>query len=235
MMGVHLRGSFRLLLRAYLILTIALPQSLLISAYPNWMKCYIELSNTERVMGAEILEFEDTRYKLHVEIKGPDDLTWSHHSKYEYDGPTTVKARLRVPQAMEGTSIMFVMESTPGATLDPSMCNGKRSFGREWDSEITVKIDGIQDSIELLAGWARGFEPVKLTKRIVLWKKGVRKGDVEEDEDEDDEDYDEDFYEAVYEDDGIDNDDEEDEDDDEEDDEDEDEDDDDEIESNSEL
>ena len=86
------------------------------------------------------------------------------------------------------------MESTPGATLDPPMCKGKRSFAREWDSEITVKIDGTEDHVELWAGWARGFEPVKLTKRIVLWKKGMMNSNFE-DEDEDDEDY----HEAIYE------------------------------------
>jgi hypothetical protein len=161
------------------------------------MKCYIPLDNTERVMGADIIAFEDTRFRLHVEIKGPEDLTWSHHNNFEFEGPTAVKARLKVPEAMQDNNIMFLMESTEGATLDPPMCNGVRSFAREWNSEITVKIDGTQDRVELRAGWARGFEPVKLTKRIVLRKKGTVQGDIDfgdEDGDEDDEDYYDDGY-----------------------------------------
>ena len=155
------------------------------SAYPNWMKCYIPLENTERVMGTDILAFEDTRYKLYIEVQDPDTLQWSHVSDFEYTGPTSVKARLKVPPKMQDSTIMFVMESTEGAKLDPPMCKGKRSFARDGDAEITVKIDGTQDRIELWAGWARGFEPVKLTKRIILWKKGIEKGSYDELEEED--------------------------------------------------
>lgn len=196
--------TVRLLLRSFLIFVFTIPPSRLVTAYPNWMKCYIPLENTERVMGADIIAFDDTRYRLHVEIKGPEDLTWSHYSNFEYTGPTTVKARLKVPEAMQEYNIMFLMESTKGATLDPPMCNGVRSFARTWNSEITVKIDGTQDRIELWAGWARAFEPVKLTKRIVLRKKGTVTGDidlVDEDGDEDDEDYYEDGYDEEIEDD----------------------------------
>jgi hypothetical protein len=63
--------------------------------------------------------------------------------------------------------------------LDPPMCISVRSFAQVWNSESTVTIDGTQDGIELWAGWARGFEVVKLTKRIVLRKKETVQGDIE--------------------------------------------------------
>lgn len=172
---MHLRSLLTLVLELAVL-------PLLITAYPNWMKCSVELDSSQTVMGADIVDFEETRYKLYVEVRTATDREWRRD--YEYDGPTTIQARLKVPEIMEDSSLMFVMESTTGATLNPPVCDGMRSVGRAWDSEVEVKIDGTEDRIDLWAGWARGFEPVKLTKRTILWRQGVERDDDDDDVEE---------------------------------------------------
>ena len=160
-----------------LLLAIATP---VVTAYPSWLKCYVDLDNSENVMGAEIMDFEDSRHKVYIEVKGPEDTEWT--VGYEYKGATTLKARLKVPDSFEDSSFEFVIESTEGAKLEPPFCEGRRSVGREWNAEVDVNIDGTQDRIDLWAGWARGYEQVKLTQRTVLWKQGAKPDDYEEEE-----------------------------------------------------
>ena len=57
------------------------------------------------------------------------------------------------------------------------MCDGRRSFARNYNEGVTLEIDGTPDSIELWAAWATGYGQVSLTPRLVLMK-----GDAEEEE-----------------------------------------------------
>jgi hypothetical protein len=169
-----------------LFLLILATTTTLTSAYPNWLKCYVDLDTSENVMGAAIMEYDEAEHKVYVEIKGDDDDAWTTNG-FEYnDGDTTVTARLKIPDVLNdtGDAVMYVMETTDGATLSPPFCKGRRGVGRQHDYEITVAIDGSKDRVELWAGWARGYEAVKLTKRTVLWKKGKKPDHYEEDDDE---------------------------------------------------
>lgn len=162
---------------------------LLTSAYPNWLKCYVELDNTENIMGSEVMDFEDARHKVYIETQEGPDSDWLTKG-YEFDstGRTLLRVRLRVPDELLDEPIMFVIESSSGGGLKPPFCEGRRAVGRKHDEEITLSIDGAtaNDRIDLWAGWARGFEQVKLTKRTVLWKKGTKPEHYEEDDDEED-------------------------------------------------
>jgi hypothetical protein len=153
-----------------ILLLYAIPN--LVCAYPNWMRCDVELESSEIIMGSLLIDFEFSDYKLFIEVKDMNNPHALWGRTFEYDDSTAILARLHIPEFFRDSSFMFVMDATGGATLDPPTCNGKRSVGREWNTEVIVNINGTYNYIDLISGWARAYEPVRLTQRIRLWKKG---------------------------------------------------------------
>jgi len=105
--------------------------------------------------------------------------------------PILVKLRLRVPPKLKNKDVQFVVEATgEGVSFvgQGVMCDGKRAFSRQHDTPVLMQIhtavedggeaDADADSdgsttahagnIELVAGWAAGYEAVKLTPTMIL-------------------------------------------------------------------
>lgn len=157
-------------------------------------------------MGSQVADFADAQHKVHIEIQEEDgDGEWRSTKDFEYKAgkTTTLKARLKVPEELEDMSPpQYVMETSAGAKLDPPFCEGRRSTG-DGMNIVTVEIDGTEDRIELWAGWARGYEQVKLTKTSLLYKAGVAREEEEEEEDEDYEDSEDEGEEDLEDDDEV--------------------------------
>jgi hypothetical protein len=97
--------------------------------------------------------------------------------------PLTMRVRLRIPPALEGQDIQYVIEAkTSDADAGSSesvsfidmgtMCNGKRASSRRHDTHVILQIDTHNnpslDSVALTAGWASGMEAVTLTPVLIL-------------------------------------------------------------------
>lgn len=145
-----------------------------VNAYPNWVKCYMDLDSSEAMMGGEIIDYEEADEKLHLEVKAVGDSQWTSGDLYQLEnGPSELKVRLSIPESFEedfyDTTTMFAMEVTEGAKFSKGTCDGRRASGRDARAEKTLKVDGsISSPVYIWAGWAQGYEPVTLTKRFEL-------------------------------------------------------------------
>jgi hypothetical protein len=145
-----------------------------VDAYASWLKCYVDLDDTEVVMNYKVRTHEDATHKVGIEVRKEGTEEWTTNFFYPKNEVTTVQARLKVPSPLEKQTVQYVMETTPGAQfVDPPMCEGRRSFARNHDDHVTLEIQGTSDSLELWAGWASGFDVVSLTNRLVLRQEGA--------------------------------------------------------------
>lgn len=167
-MGVVQRRGVQCLI-LFLILSLALRPA---EGFAAWLKCYIDINDPEEViMNSEIVMAEDAEHKCQIEVKLKGDEQWSTGGLvYPPNKVSTVQARLQPPENLANEDIQYVMETTePGAKfIKPIMCDGKRSHARNYQNPVTLEIDGTAESVELVAAWAKGHEPVSLTTRIKL-------------------------------------------------------------------
>jgi hypothetical protein len=123
-------------------------------------------------MNHHVLPVKKARQYVTIQVKtengGDDD--WTSDFTYSGSAPTTIQARLQVPQELEDDPVQFVMETTEGAVFTtPQMCEGRRSFSANpEDPPVTLQISGQAESVTLWAGWAAGHEPVTLTPKLLL-------------------------------------------------------------------
>ena len=187
-----------------------------VHGYANWLKCYIELDDPEEViMHRSIIpsdqQPDDERVFIEVQpyASRRDDawfaLTLLDHeeifapSVYNETMSTLLKLRLKVPPKLQKKDFQFVIDVAgegvsfvgPGA-----VCDGNRSFSRQHDDHVLLKIesadafretvaaDGPQEhsreppsrpigNIDLVAGWAAGYEAVKLTPKMIVRRRNV--------------------------------------------------------------
>lgn len=144
-------------------------------------------------MNKKIKTHEDADHIVDLKIQREGTSEWlsSDSITYPSDKTSVWKVKVKPPEALQGSNIQFVIEaestfndgSSKGSTFSganfefPKMCEGRRSFARNYNEGVTLEIDGTADSVELWAAWAIGFGQVSLTPRLVLMK-----GDVEEEE-----------------------------------------------------
>jgi hypothetical protein len=145
------------------------------NAYASWLRCYQDLSTDEVVMNYRVKDFDEAIHKVTLEVKKVDDTEWSDTLTYPADASTLINVRLKVPEAIASTQVQYHIETSTGAafTEPGAVCNGKRSFSRNFDVPVTLEIKGNEPSVSLLAGWATGHAPVSLTQQAVLLRDGV--------------------------------------------------------------
>lgn len=162
----------------------------------------MDLDDTEVVMNQKILSHENANHIVDLQVQRVDNnnnndsdreesLWQTSHITYPTDKTSTWKIKVKPPPELRGANMQFVVEvesifndgsgsTQDGATLVyPKMCDGRRSFARNYNEVATLEIAGNADSVEVWGAWAIGFGQVSLTPRLVLLK-----GEAEEEEEE---------------------------------------------------
>lgn len=171
-------------------------------AHADYLQCYIDLEDEEEiVMRKPILKLEDQsleEQKVVIEVQpilAPKKAPWQNSTVQHYEhlfppsdstAPTNLRVRLRLPQSLQQPkkSFQYVLQAKgkgvsfvgPPRTV---MCSGKRVSWNKHEGHVVLQIEDasegtVQDDIELLAVWARGYEAVKLTQKLIV-KRGVPK------------------------------------------------------------
>ena len=140
-------------------------------------------------MNQQIKTHEEAEHVVDLKIQrqGGNNDWLTSDVRYPARAATTWKVKVQPPEELQGRNLQFVIEAESiyndgskgeGAQFSfPKMCEGRRSFARNYNEGVTLEIDGSADSVELWAAWATGFGQVSLTPRLVLMK-----GDAEEEE-----------------------------------------------------
>jgi len=163
-----------------------------VEGYANWLKCYVDLDDTEIVMNKKMLTHEDAEHVVDLQVKrvsnNDDSQKESNNQNWQtanvvYPAQTksTWKVKVKPPPELEGQNMQFVVEAeaiynSGSSSTDksaimftfPKMCEGRRSFGRNYNEAVTIEIDGTPDSVELWGAWAIGYGQVSLTPRFVM-------------------------------------------------------------------
>jgi hypothetical protein len=142
-----------------------------VSSFASWLKCYVDLDETEVVMNNQILLPEEALYAgVEIEVKFPESDTWTTIGlQYPANQPSTIQARLKIPNELDYKDVQYVMETTVGGVFNPAaMCEGSRSHASSRKHVLVLDISGEEESVELWAGWATGHSAVSLTPRTVL-------------------------------------------------------------------
>ena len=105
--------------------------------------------------------------------------------RYPADTPSQWKVRPKVPRAIQGQNLQYVVEvaatynngsSPPQQRTEtftyPKLCDGRRGFARNYNEAVTLTLSGNPDSIEIWGAWATGYGQVSLTPKLVLFKGG---------------------------------------------------------------
>ena len=166
MMTIHRR---RILLP--LVFLILLSQALLISGYASWLKCFIDLDDTEVIMNYNVVPFDEATHKVQLQVKLDDDnADWTTEPiTYAATSETTIRIKLSVPDELGPLDIQYVVEATKGALFTSRrMCDGSRSHAPAHDAETLLVVDGSQPTVDIWAGWASGHSAVSLTEKLVL-------------------------------------------------------------------
>mmetsp|Transcript_21149 Transcript_21149/g.29897 ORF Transcript_21149/g.29897 Transcript_21149/m.29897 type:complete len:176 (+) Transcript_21149:19-546(+) len=146
--------------------------------YASWLKCYVELDETEVVMNHYIVPAHKADHEVVIEIQPEGYTDWvTSHIVYLEPTIESVKVRLQVPHALHDETVQYVVESTEGGLFaDSNMCDGKRAYARDYDDEVVLKFnhDFHETHLELVAGWAMGHEEVRLTPRLKLERREER-------------------------------------------------------------
>jgi hypothetical protein len=148
-----------------------------VNGFAAWLKCFIDLTDTDEViMNNHIVPNDMARYSgVDIEVKLAQDDNWLDSLEYPGDRTTTVTARLKVPSQLADMDMQYVMETSSGASfVRPKMCEGRRAHAVHYGESVVLEISGTTPSVELLAGYATGHEAVTLTKKLVLQRKEVQ-------------------------------------------------------------
>lgn len=152
-----------------------------VHGYAAWLKCFIDLDDTEVIMNYDVVPVEQSPHVVRVQVKPQQDndsdsssSSWTTEPfNYPAHMETRVSLSLKVPEALTRYDVQYVVETSPGATFTTRrMCEGRRSHGHGYDQETTLVIDGSEAMVAVWAGWATGHEPVYLTEKLVFRRVG---------------------------------------------------------------
>ena len=132
-------------------------------------------------MNQKIKTHEDADHIVDLKIQREGSSDWlTSDVNYPANAKTTWTVKVQPPEELEGRNMQYVIEAESiyndgskggGARFEfPKMCEGRRSFGRNYNEGVTLEIDGTADSVELWAAWATGFGQASLTPRLTLMK-----------------------------------------------------------------
>lgn len=136
-------------------------------------------------MNQQIASAEEAKHTVELQISRDGSGSFLDNTsgvKYPADSKSSWKVKVKPPPALKGSNMQYVIEavsifndgSNPSEEdfmfTYPKMCDGRRSFGRNYDEAVSLELNGKADSIELWAGWATGFGVVSITPRLLLFK-----------------------------------------------------------------
>ena len=133
-------------------------------------------------MNKKIVTHEDADHIVDLKMEREDHPgEWlTSEIKYPASQKSVWRVKVQPPPELQGNNIQFVIEAEStfndgskgvGAKFEfPKMCEGRRSFARNYNEGVILEIDGTADSVELWAAWAKGYGQVSLTPRLVLLK-----------------------------------------------------------------
>ena len=173
--GCYIRVPRSLSLRSFLIflstttmrirsLLLATTLPTLTQSYASWLKCYVELDESEVVMNDFIQSYADASTKVELVVRGADGGAW--FSELKAASGRLVHAKLQNVPA----NAQFVMEvSEGGRFVGSQQCDGRRVHG-SGDQEFALELllENSSGTVEVVAGWAQGHEAVKLTSRATV-------------------------------------------------------------------
>lgn len=152
--------------------------------YASWFQCYVDLDESEIVMNQQIATVEQAPHTVELQASVDGGETFlTEGIRYAADQTTKFKIKVKPPPVLMKTNMQYVVEvastfndGSKGDNSDaavftfPKMCDGRRSFGRNYDETVTLEVNGKADSLEVWGGWATGFGQVSMTPRLVLLK-----------------------------------------------------------------
>jgi hypothetical protein len=164
--------------RLALILCILLFNVMLTNGFAAWLKCYVDLTDTQEIiMNNRITRSTDARFPgVRIELKRPEDDHWFDKIDYPGGQSTTLMARLKVPNELSEMDVQYVIDIlTPGASfVRPNVCDGRRATATHFASPVIFEITGDTTVVELIAGYATGHEAVTLTETLTLRRQDVQ-------------------------------------------------------------
>jgi hypothetical protein len=169
-----------------------------VDSYASWLKCYIELDQDEIVMHHPMVPPQDARHEAFIQVQPYGSSEWIAAEEHtlgrglkatrDPDDSTfvnTLKVRLQVPEHLEmmNEEVQFVVEARGEnvAFMDVGVqCDGTRAFSRRHDEHVVLQINSTATTsssssnvVELMAGWAAGYEAVTLTRIMTLKRSPV--------------------------------------------------------------
>jgi len=156
-------------------------------AYADWLKCDVELDDEDEIIMHKSIVFtkdqseEQRRVKIEIQpYVGKSPWLTSASLDDLMAKSNLLKVRLQVPPSLtEQRSFQFVVEATGdnASFVGPGvMCDGRRAFSKQHQNHVLLQISEPTQRIELFAGWAAGYEAVKLTSKMIL-KSGSSDGE----------------------------------------------------------
>jgi hypothetical protein len=168
---------------SFIILMLLLAQAKTISGYAAWLKCFIDLDDSEVIMNYNVVAAEDSPHHvriLPIRTDSPTDITaaWTTTSiNYAADTETRLNLTLAVAEDLAKLDVQYVMETSDGAQFATRrMCEGRRSHGKAYDAATVLVVDGSQAQVEVWAGWATGHSAVHLTEKLVFHRAAPQSG-----------------------------------------------------------
>ena len=164
--------AIRILLPVLLIL---LPQE--ISSFASWLKCYVDLDDSEIIMNYPVLLPEHAPHPgVRLSAKSLGSEEWSQDSIVVNANDEYFDIRLEIPDALKGQDLQFVIETSDGAVFPnpPEMCEGRRTHANyAHQQSVALKVtDKSKSEIKVWAGWATGHDVVSLTYPFYLRTNG---------------------------------------------------------------
>jgi len=143
-------------MHAILLLVLLSFQCTQIDAFAAWLKCNVDLDETEVIMNHEV-EPDD---EIHLQARPEGSKEW-------LDSPITSVSsnsfyELRLVLRENYSQLQYVMEATSGGKFQDAICNGKRIHGEYVPGSVAGKVQ-VGASTKVCAGWATGHGPVKTT------------------------------------------------------------------------
>lgn len=162
-----------------------------VDSFASWLQCYVDLDESEVIMNHEVKSPDDENPVL-VEFRAAaaaatttdNEKEWKEAIAYPADTPTTLYARLKAPTSLVERlgDLEYVVETTEGGKFEEpgAVCDGVRAHAKSQNEQVTLRIDGAQEKVEVWGGYASGHEAVTLTKKAVLWREGSHPPEEEE-------------------------------------------------------
>lgn len=148
-----------------------------VTGFAAWLKCYVDLDDTEIIMNYPVALPEDSDHRVILAARQVGTEEWKTDSvTYPATGDSTsFQIQLQLPDSLRGQDLQYVVETTAGGSFPnpPSICEGRRTHGNyRHTAMVTLQVQNSVPSIEVWGGWATGHSVVTLTPKLILNQEG---------------------------------------------------------------